>query len=538
MTSPRFSPRVLLSELPAALLVGLAVVTTATLALGEIEQAPLRHPVVVLTLVSLFVAVMSALTWWFSGRSTPPPSWVGLFPTGWVLSVGLVGLLSGGPERVGWFLGGDNVRHLALVAEIVDVETLDYSDASYPRAWHTGVSLVWLLGHHGVDESSLSSFIGVNAGATWLLFVLLVLATSNFAASLARIVSPQVKRVEAGAALVAGFAVMTPRFMADTMALGFQTSILASVILAVVARECVIRRRTLESFVVLISGVVLMAHTWQLLLPAVAVPAAVFGWQLFRRDWRAKTVAAAIASVGALASLPPVLAVVAGPGIAATTAEGVVSEPAWIVLVGSLGAAAFVLRRLPQRRALAAGGLLLAPALFAAVLSATGNISLTAYYPSKLLWHSAALGLSYLAVVGVSAAVQATQATLPLRLGGALLGVFMACVILLGCITPFRSQMGGWSTVDPARVLAASTATGASGAEAVWLESATESAVTRTLLMTLKGGRLSADRLTVAEECVALRVAETPTVVTSHSEASAIRRYDCVGRLFVLTARE
>ena len=124
----------LLAELPNGLLIGLTVLTVTVSGASELSEAPLRQPVVALVLTVLVVSLVAVTTLWLSDESEPSLGWIGFIPTGWMVGLALAGLLIGRTDRIEWFLGGDNVRHMAFVAEIVDAGLVDYSENVYPRA--------------------------------------------------------------------------------------------------------------------------------------------------------------------------------------------------------------------------------------------------------------------------------------------------------------------------------------------------------------------------------------------------------------------
>lgn len=528
----------LVAELPAALLIGLTVTTVVVLSLGVIIDAPLRVPAVAPALLLLFLGTSAAAARWLSERVSPSLGRIGFVPAGWVLALGLFQLVSRRPYGTEWFLGGDNVRHVGLVSELVTSGVLTYDDHPYPRAWHTLLSLVWLTGGEDLDERSLESFVLVNVSGTWFLFALLVLATSNLAATVAQRLEPYGTRVAPVAAFAAGCWVMTPRFMADTLALGFQTTLLASVVLAVAARECLIDdRQRWRRYAVLVVLVVLVAHTWQLLVPALVVPVAIMGWKLVRSDRQTSVVALASTAVAAVAAWPPFAAAFASLGVGAAASAGVAPRPAWLFFALASISMAWVLRRLPAREMAATGSVVFTPLLVAGALTVASGISLTSYYPSKLVWHASTVGIAFLAPVALAGVVRARRSVAPARIGGVVVAVSASVFALWGLITPLGSQFHAWSTVDAERVMGAVALSDSSNAKGVWMDSPTESAVTRTLLAAARGTVLFDDQPTVAEECEALRAAPTPIVVTSHPVGATKTRYGCVDDLVVLTVR-
>ncbi|GAB3035336.1 hypothetical protein GCM10011376_18980 [Nocardioides flavus (ex Wang et al. 2016)] len=514
----------------------MSLVTVTALVLTKVADAPLRQQGIAAALLLLFAGSAAVVSWRLSEGSSRPTGWVTTVPACWVFAWGVAQLALQGPDAVEWFLGGDNVRHVGTVAEIVSTGDLTYADTAYPRAWHTVIALAWVFGGAALDESRILSFVLLNATSTWILFALLVLASSNLANAIAQRLQSQGWRAGAWAAALAGCWMMTPRFMADTLALGFQTTILAAIVLAVAARECVVgRTNRLNGYMVWVALVVLMAHTWQLLIPAVVVPAAVHGWRVAVSDAQARGRVLVLTSLGALGAAPPFLSAYTGPGIAASAAPGVSPVPSWLVLLASVIATMIVIRQLPRAEATGLGGVVLAPMLVGVAISGVLATSITSYYPSKLLWHTAAVGLGLFAVVTVSFVARAARAGPALRIGGVTIGTLASAFGLWGLVTPLGSQIHAWSTVDGQRVMSALEIPGSSEAQGVWMNTDTETAVTRTLIASLRGVALAADRMSVAEECAAMRESPSPVVVTSKSATAAHRRYDCVDGLQVIT---
>lgn len=532
----RVTLQALLEELPVALVVGTSATTVAAMGISWLGQAPLRAPAVAPALILLFLSSVVVAMRYLLPHSAPERAWLCFAPFGWVLVVGAASLVVARESRVEWFLGGDNVRHLAYVADIVGNGALDYSENPYPRAWHALLAIGWLNFDGDVTADSLPGFLAMNAMATWVLFAVLVLATSSAAAAIARGVGLSGRQVMASA-LIAGFVVSTPRFMADTMALGFQTSVLAAVVLAVLARECVIERgSSVRRALVLTSSVVLMAHTWQLLLPAVVLPALILMWRSREPDPATSVKVLLLAAAGAVACFPPVVAVVTGFGAGHASLHGVVGSPPWLSLGLSLVAGMSVLPRLTRTSAVAACTVLAGPTLVAIGIAVAFSIPLEAYYPTKLLWHSAVIGIILIAPCSVMMSRAAAVRVLPVRLAGATLTLAATAFVLWGLVTPLGSQLGWWSTVDSSRVIRAAVAPGSVEAHGVWLDTPTESAVTRTLLSILRGEAVIDDRPSLADECAALRTAREPVVVSARSTTATVDRYDCVDGLLVVTA--
>jgi hypothetical protein len=445
-------------------------------------------------------------------------------------------------QRTEWFLGGDHVRHLLFVAEERAVGNLSYADQVYPRAWHTLLAAMWSTTGAGLNPAGLRSLVEVMASATWCLPAVLSIATGALAVEVATR-----SGLSGGAAsatgLLAAAMVLWPPFLSVYQALGFENSLVGAIVLAVVARQVInSSEHTLRPLLVVLGGTVVCAHTWQLLLPAVGVAVAQQWSRIARTRSRANVgVPLLMTLLGAWAAFPGVLAVVQKLGIQHATDAGVEAPlPVALLLAGLISSTLLAVR---GRRDCALALLWLitvVPALTAVSVALRVGIGLSVYYPSKLLWHSAALGLVPLAVVAVAASSGMARhriramASLARVIGPAVLSL----VVAFALVTPAGAFVGAWSTSRGREVVAAITSPGAAHAQVVWLGARGDDTISRILLdfyrVDRTRERTPQPPLNVAEECELLRAATRPTVLSSAPPAQVRTRYACISGLRVV----
>ncbi len=446
--------------------------------------------------------------------------------------------------RVEWFVNGDHVRHLVLVADARAHGALDYSVRGYPRAWHTTVALVWSLTGAPSGRADLVGLLGLMAGMVWLLFAAVALATASLTSALATRagLGPW---TAAGTAATAGAATLWPAFLGNYQALGFEGSLVAALVVAVALREVLVRPASLAASVTTWAGLLVMAHTWQLLLPvsgALALVATVARVRAAAPGPRVRRLAGAagLGLVVAATSLPALSAVVGVVGVGhAVVADVEAPVPLWLLGLGLVATVVLAAVRRHDRTLLVVLAVSVLPALTALGLAVRLGIPVTRYYPAKLLWHSTILGLSAVAVVAALAVVKARSQRLPTLVGRGVLVVTAAVVALGAVVTPVAAFGGAWSTVDAATVLRLLDVPGAERAQVVWSGGPLVTDVATRIL--LDGYRPEAGRrdtpqggLTVAQECDLLRAAVDPTVLSDRPEAEVRRRYACVPAVTVL----
>lgn len=459
--------------------------------------------------------------------------------------IGLIGaVLAASPlgARTSWFLSGDHVRHLALVTRTIDAGGLEYASQTYPRGWHATLAILWSMTGSERDPQGLAALIRLQSLATWTVLGLVSLALALTAASMhgARGGRPFAGG-SAGAA--AGALVLGPWFFGDYVPRGFETSLLALLVLAAAAHRCTEIRdgrdgRATLAFVAT-SGA-LMAHVWQVLLPAVGVLILL----VLLRRWRGRPTtralvgdAAALASAGALA-LPGLLAAARGYGLDAVARAGDVPPPVvgWLVLVV---ASAAVLLVTGARTALTAPVASSAAAMATAfALAAVVGVGLSSYYPSKTLWTAAALGLP---LIGATAAHLFERSESDRRLRGpaivALAAVGLAA--LISAVTPIAGVSGSWSAADGRTVIDTVTSRAAPTTTVVWGVGSDVDDATSQLLLDFYSATSTTEPLGLAPrdpeaQCALLEAAELPVVMSEAPEPEVRARFACAPSLRVV----
>ncbi len=533
-----------LGDLGAALVIAFAVLLGCVLLLGEIGARPLRPGVAGgLTTLGFLVVAVLAYGWLTRGRGVAAgsPVWTMLVPAAPALVLAcyaLVARLLPVGTRTEWFLGGDHVRHVLMVAEEQSTGSLSYATWSYPRGWHTLVAALWST-VRVEPRDDFAAAVDIASVAVWSLSVGLALTTAALAATLADRYGLGL-RAAALSGAVAGLLTFLPGFLGSYQALGFETSLLGAVTLAAVLRDQLVRPAEVRALVVAAAGLVVLAHTWQLLMPLVAVAALRSGLGVWRRRGvPGLALGAGLAAGVVVVGWPALRAVVTVVGIESATAAGVDVPTPWVVLL--LGVAAALL--------LAAGmswqdrGVLLlmgVPAFTGLALAAWLGITPGTYYASKLLWHTASLLLAPIAVATVVAAVRVAHARRAVaRLARVLGAPAAALAALFLVVQPAGAFVGVWSTVDGPLLLRLVQAPSSAQAQVVWTgTSGGTDTVSRSFLDSVRPdpGPLTSprERLTIEDECDLLEAAEDPTVLTTMTEEAAVERYACVPSLRVI----
>lgn len=450
-------------------------------------------------------------------------------------------------ERIGWFLGGDHVRHLVFVAQARADGALDYSTNEYPRAWHVFIAILWSALGGQQDRTGLLDLMALLSLAVWALHALMSLSIGQLAASLGRRCGLD-RGGSGGAGLVAGAVTLWPTFLTNYQILGFENSILAVVLLAVAAREVLERAATTRALVITSGAVAVMVHTWQLLMPAALVAAGASTLAVLRRDRRRVPLVALVGIGTAVIASPGVMAAVTKVGIQSAVNAGVPAPLPAVVLPVALTALLFVcMRWRNDLRILALGAMVVVVIVGAFALAAHVHIPITQYYPAKMVWTGVVLALAPLGVLVVvlvrAAWSQAGYLGLTLRTA---IGATALLGITFSVFGPAMTMLGPSATADGPGTLGALTAPGAETAQVVWLPRATaeetrfDSTTTRLLLdfYTAGPGMVHRDQRSpsVAQECRQLRAAKRPTVLSSAPVDEVRRRYSCVGNLTVVKA--
>lgn len=536
-------------DLAAATVVALSALVAVASTLGPLGLRPLVPGVPgLLTLVG-FVGVAAVSFTWLRrgvrrcGRPTRPATMrlvAVAFPALLLVAYLVAARRLSVGQRIEWYLGGDHVRHFIMTAGEQATGWLSYSGESYPRAWHTLQATTWsALGLR--PEADVVALLDLSATLVWLLSALLTLSTASLAATWAHR-SGLAPNWSAAAGAAAGFVTLTAWFLGNYQGLGLEGSLVSACTLAAVLRTQVVVPADARALVVSAAGVVVIAHSWQLLLPVVGLAALRSAVLVARRHGRAGMIgglALAAASLGAAA--PSLVAVVNDIGIDHATDADVEVPVPWVVLgLGLAAAGAFGLRGTPWARWVLA--LMVLPAVTGLALAGYVGITPDTYYSSKLLWHSAALLLAPLALgaAGLSSALSAagSRAAAVLRAPAATVALI---AMALAAIQPAAAFLGFWSTVDGPTVLRLLTTPGAGTAQVVRSSGDLDTdTLTRTLLDAVRPEpgvlRTPQRPVTLAEECDLLVQASTPVVLSDLAEADVRQRYRCAPDLTIVRA--
>lgn len=449
-------------------------------------------------------------------------------------------------DRVEWFLGGDHVRHLIFVVDERATGSLTYAHAIYPRAWQTLITAVWSTSGARLDTASgLVSLVDIMSTAVWLLFALLVAITGQIGMTLAG----RVGLTSSGAGLaglVAGALAMLPSFLANYQALGFENSVVAAVLLAVVARELLDRPDSYAALIVSGASVALMANVWQLLLPPTVAAFGFCAVALARRVGRRALAWVLVVGVVATSiAAPGMVDAVTGIGIGHATDAGVVAPlPLVLLPMGCIALAIVLGRSLSDVRVLGFGVVAGLPAVTGLGVAAWVGIPATQYYPSKLIWHTALLCLVPIGVLAARGLQALRDRTSLLAVVAKVTGaVALALVVAYAFAAPLAAQLHKWSTVHAGPVLAALTTPGAPTAQVVWLSGGrADSTITRILLDYYRADRTShrtsQTPLSVHQECQLLTASGAPMVLSDEQPSAVKLRYSCINRVSTIEVRQ
>ena len=526
-------------ELPAGVVVSLAAgVALATIA-GWLGWAVLANPPAAgaLLLVSGVLGGVAVLRLRARQPSHGGRAALALaLPALGVLVPTLVGVVRGAPSGMEWVLNADHTRHAVYVADTWVQGNLSYGIDGYPRGWHALLAAAWSVIGAALDAASVTRLLRLMALASMMLSCLLALATAHLGHGLAAKRGCSM-RTAVLVGLLAGSVTLLTTFLGDYQVLGYENSLLTAVVVVVCVREVLLRAGSDMSLLVCGAGTVVVAHSWQLLLPPVAAAGLYCAWRALRsRGRRAGIPVAASAVAAVVLGAPAVFGVLNGVGFGLDHSMEVGPEsPVPVVLLAlGVGVTVVLATRSRDRDTHAAAFLTLLPAATAVALSAVMGISVLDYYPNKMLWQSLVLTVPWLAL-SASLLVAGVRRRLPgasvviQGVSSALFVVFVAFAL----VQPWAPQFGVWSTADGGRALGALRAPGAKEATVVWLEgSPLQDAITRSLLDVLRVAdtrqRAPQEMLSTEEECELLGRADRPVVLSTAAEAVVRQRYLCV----------
>lgn len=478
-------------------------------------------------------------------RMSAPALWIPRLPAISMAAIGLASQLLPLARRAAWFIGGDHVRHLLFVVEEHVVGNLSYDVATYPRAWHTLIALLWSADTARLDSQGFLSLAGIMSTCVWFLYAMLTLATSSLAVEFSRRAHLN-ERLSASAGLGAGALILWPSFVGPQMVLGFETSILAALLLCVASRELLRGWGSGRSMLIIGVCVVVMAHTWQLLVPPLAAAFVAAALAYCTPHWsrrRMSTVALTVL-LGSLVSAPGAIAVATRIGISHATEEGAVPAVPLGAIIISVSAATFVLIHYRRDTAMAvAGAMVILASASAFGVAAMLHISPKTYYPTKLLWSAIFLSLPIVCFAAVALCRSlATRFSSHSRLVAVGFLAPLLVVVPASLTSSVLAATGHWAMVSPGLVLDAVATPRSSSAQVVWLAGDRTNGVIARILLDFYRVARTQERtpqpaLTVAEECALLQRAPQP-VVLSDAESVIVRsRYSCVPELEVLAVR-
>lgn len=538
----------LLANVPAAAV----LVIGASLGIGEMAGVARLHAYQHAGVSRGLLVMAAVLIVFVVGSRDRPPSagWrpdvasaCAAIPAAALVAVAAVLAVRPAPAQVQWFLEGDNPRHLIFAAQTWGDGGLDYGADPYPRGWHALVALLWGASGATWRADGLVSLLELMTSATWGLAVVLALTTGLLAKAIALRLG--VVGIWRGLVpLLAGAVLLTPPFLGNYLALGFQNSLVAALVLATVSLEILHAGGRARSLLVTAAGVAVVANAWQLLLPGALLAllwAAVIYLSRQSGFGRARSAWVIVALTGAgavVVSLPGLAAVVVQTGLGHGVNAGVDAPlPVGWLALGLASAAALAVLSGRRVEVLAVPGILVTTGATGLALAAVLRISPTLYYPSKTLWHASALGVPVVFAVLGCALSRARWASRPGPPLAVLAGVSLAATLL--CLTsPWAAVRGSWSSVNGGPVIAAVTSRGVDAAQVVWTDDLEDDTLSRILLdfyrvdVTLK--RTVQHPTTVEEDCRLLRSAPVPTVLSDRAQESVRARYACVPSVRVI----
>jgi hypothetical protein len=445
-----------------------------------------------------------------------------------------------------FFLWGDNVMHARNVSAIGTLGRLDYSVWGKPGGWLSFVSLAVVSETDARGTpGGLLALVSTNAQMVWALYALVCAATSLTAMALVgHFRAPRWAAASAG--LGAGAVMCWPSFFVFTMGAGFQTTIVLTFLLAVSAYEVLVAKANeLHPLVICSAAVVLTTHNYPLGLPiagvlwlgAMARCRQGRGVRFGPRDRPLFVVVVCSALAAA-----PVLQILAGQvgvgGVAVSQEDGgsVFRLPVEWVASGILAAILCLFWPGLHRTVRWVGMAVLVGFLEPIGAWVLLDVPLQNYYPTKLFWQVAALGVplvcAWLCLAGGFLA-QRFGPKLVKPAVAASMCVALTSTVLVGLLGVLPAALGFWSR-DQGRILNYAMSPDASQAQVVWRagENDYEDWRIQRLVSTYSALRGLPPELSIPvgrrEQCDTLRAAAVPAVLTKASQAEVTQRFSCV----------
>lgn len=493
----------------------------------------------------------AGLVVWLRRRALSPlkvselPEVVALSPALFLAGVGLWMATRPVTLATNWFfVWGDNVMHARNLSAIGALGRLDYSVGGALGGWLSFVSLAVVSEPDKRGTTGgLLAVVATNAQMLWALYVLVSAATSLTAMALVRHFGGH-RWVAALAGLGAGAVMYWPQFFVFTMAAGFQTTVVLTFLLAVSAYEVLVAKpNELRTVVICSAAVVLTVHNYPLGLPIAGVLwlGAMTryregrGWRVDRRD-RAAILVIICSGLASAPALQKLVGLVGPDGVAVSQGAGgsVMRLPVEWVASGLLAAALCVLWSRGSRAAGCVGF-----AVLVAFLEPIGawlllDVPLQNYYPTKLLWHVAALGVplvwAWFSLAGLWLIRRFGPRHAQLAVAAPVCVFAVTVVVGLGGVLPAAI---GFLSHDNGRILNAATSPDAPRAQVAWRagETKDEDWYIQRLVSTYSALRGLPPGLSIpvglGEQCETLRAAAVPVVLTTASQTEVTRRFAC-----------
>ena len=163
------------------------------------------------------------------------------------------------------------------------------------------------------------------------------------------------------------------------------------------------------------------------------------------------------------------------------------------------------------------------------------DVPLQNYYPTKLLWHVAALGVplvwAWFSLAGF-VLIHHFGPRVAKPAVAASVCVILTVTVLVGLVGVLPAALGLWSR-DQGRILTSATSPGAAQAQVVWRVGQNEYEDWRVqrLVSTYRSLSASSDvgiPVGLSKQCETLRASAVPAVLTWVSQAEVTKRFSCV----------
>lgn|GEM_PF-5355967 len=442
-----------------------------------------------------------------------------------------------------FFAGADNVWHGLEVAAVGAAGHPDYSLWFMPRALPSFVSLAVVSGGDASGpQAGLQALVTTNAAMLWGFYVLISASTSLSAMALVGHYGGH-RRAASLAGLAAGVVMGWPQFFVFAMGAGFQSTVVQTFLLVAAALEVLVGRTgQLRAVVICSAALVVTARNYPPCLPIAGIlllgSLGLFrqgrGWRIDRRDrWAISVLAfSALAIAPAFLTLAGVDAVQTAKSPLGFTLRLPVE---WVVASAFAGALSLA----TWRRSRAAGWVGLAVVVaFSDPIAAwlVLGVPLSNYYPTKLLWHDAALGVPLVAAwcaVGYLMLEQRFGRPSVRLVLAPLVGIGLTIAVLVGLAGVVPAALGDWSN-DGGRILKVATGPGAPKAQVVWGAGQTDEedwSIQRLVSAYDPWQGSFASRpwppRGLSEQCLALRSMRSPGVLTRQPQAKVTAHFSC-----------